>query len=99
MSDGVYFVYIVRCRDGTLYTGITRDVNRRIIEHNSGRGAKYTRGRGPVELLSSVRVGDRSSALRLELLVKRQPRAKKLETLIAGVNDGKDPEIPADRPC
>ena len=52
-----WFVYVVRCRDGTLYTGIARDVVARIAKHNEGKGARYTRGRGPVRLLHKERKG------------------------------------------
>ena len=56
-----YWVYILRCADGTLYTGITNDVPRRLAAHNSGRGAKYTRGRGPVELVYPPAGGGRQA--------------------------------------
>lgn len=78
----VWSVYIVRCIDGTLYTGISTDVIRRVRQHNAGTGARYTRGRGPVVLLGSRAVGDRSTALRLEALLKRQPKERKLSMLM-----------------
>ena len=71
------------CGDGTLYTGITDDVERRLAAHRAGRGAKYTRGRGPLELVYLEQVPDKSAALRRELAVKALPRSKKL-ALIAG---------------
>lgn len=80
-----YWVYILRCADGTLYTGITDDVERRLAAHNSGKGAKYTRGRGPVELVYREEAADKSAALRRELAIKRLSRAEKL-ALIAGQN-------------
>ena len=71
-------MYIVRCSDGTLYTGIARDVRRRITEHNSADGgSRYTRSRRPVELVYSERLSSRSEALKREYAVKRLPRAKK----------------------
>jgi putative endonuclease len=62
----VHFVYIVRCADGTLYTGYTRDVERRIAAHNRGRGAKYTSGRRPVVLVYHERFRSLGAALRRE---------------------------------
>ena len=76
-----YWVYILRCADGTLYTGITNDVPRRLAAHNSGRGAKYTRGRGPVELVYREACGEKSAALRREAAVKRLSREEKLRLL------------------
>ena len=71
-------VYMVRCSDGSLYTGITKDVESRVSLHNAGRGAKYTRGRRPVELVYRETVGDRGAALRREYAIKRlRPIAKK----------------------
>ena len=76
-----YWVYILRCADGTLYTGITNDVPRRLAAHNSGRGAKYTRGRGPVELVYREACGEKSAALRREAAVKRLSREEKLRLM------------------
>lgn len=79
-----YSIYILRCADGSLYTGIALDVRRRLEEHRSGvRGAKYLRGRLPVELVFEIGAGDRSDALRLEHRVKRMSKGDK-EALIAG---------------
>ena len=80
-----WFVYVVRCRDGSLYTGITTDVERRLAEHDAGSGARYTRGRGPVELVATVGPMTRSDALRLEVQVKRAPTPKKVAVLQAGL--------------
>ena len=75
-----FSLYIVRCADGALYTGIATDVDKRVAEHSSGvRGAKFLRGRGPLEVVFVEIVGDRASALRLEHRVKRLTRAQKLE--------------------
>jgi putative endonuclease len=76
-------VYLARCADGTLYTGIALDVAARIAAHDDGRGARYTRGRGPLELCATRRCASKGEALRLELAVKRLPRSLK-EGLIAG---------------
>lgn len=84
MSSAVFSLYIVRCIDDTLYTGIAADVGRRLSEHESGaRGAKYLRGKGPLTLEFSAAVGDRSAASALEHRVKRLSRAQK-QALIDG---------------
>jgi putative endonuclease len=71
-------VYLVRCRDDSLYAGIALDVNRRIEEHCEGkRGAKYLRGRGPLELVMRRELGDRSLALKVELRIKKLSRKAK----------------------
>lgn len=72
------FVYIVRCADDTLYTGWAMDVTRRVAAHNAGRGARYTRMHGPVELVYIEEVRTRSDALKREHAIKGYPRAKKL---------------------
>ena len=79
-----YTLYILRCGDGTLYTGITDDVPRRLATHRAGKGAKYTRGRGPLELVWQEEVPDKSAALRREIEIKRLRRAEK-ERLIKGM--------------
>lgn len=71
-------VYLVRCGDGSLYTGVATDLPARLIAHNAGRGAAYTRGRGPVELVHVEPARDRSAALRREAAIKRLSRAEKL---------------------
>ena len=78
-----WFVYIARCTDGSLYTGIALDVQSRLAAHNAGRGARYTRGRGPLALCAHRRCGSKGDALRLEWAVKRLARSDK-ETLLAG---------------
>jgi predicted GIY-YIG superfamily endonuclease len=78
----VHFVYILRCADGTLYTGYARDPGRREKVHNAGRGARYTSGRRPVRLVYAERCKSAGAALRREHELKRWSRAKK-ETLIA----------------
>ncbi len=75
-------VYIVRCRDGTLYTGITTDLARRLEAHNSGKdGARYTRTRRPVKLVFSEPAGTRSTAARREWQIKRMTVAQKMRLL------------------
>ena len=75
-------VYILRCADGSLYTGIAVDVARRVTQHNAGRASKYTRSRRPVELVYRERQPDRGAALRREAAIKALPRSAK-EALIA----------------
>ncbi|HEV8245164.1 MAG TPA: GIY-YIG nuclease family protein [Polyangiaceae bacterium] len=72
-----WFVYLARCNDGTLYTGVALDVAARIALHDAGKGARYTRGRGPLVLCAVRRCKSQGEALRLELAVKRLSRAKK----------------------
>lgn len=72
-----YFCYIVRCADGTLYTGLTTDLVRRIKQHNAGKGAAYTRLHGPVELVYAEPHPDRSSATIREAQIKRYGKEKK----------------------
>lgn len=71
-------VYMVRCADDSLYTGCTNDLARRVAAHNAGKGARYTRSRGPVKVVWSVRVKDKSAALSREWKVKQLTRAEKL---------------------
>jgi putative endonuclease len=80
-----WFVYVLRCGDGSLYTGITTDVSRRLAEHRSNgpKAAKYLRGRGPLELAFSAAVGGKSAALIVERWIKGQPKSRK-EELVAG---------------
>jgi len=77
----MWYLYILRCRDGSLYTGITTDVDKRLEAHRAGKGAKYTRGRGPLELVYSEACGDHSTALRREMEVKALPREEKLKLI------------------
>lgn len=73
----MWYVYIVRCADRTLYTGVAKDVAARVAAHNAGRGAKYTRARLPVKLVHSEEAPDRGAALRREHAIKSLPRAAK----------------------
>jgi putative endonuclease len=80
-----WFVYVVRCRDGSLYTGIARDVNARVAKHNQGRGARYTRGRRPVAIVHVERKRSQVLALRREAAIKALPRKAKLALGIEAV--------------
>lgn len=79
--DKTWKLYILRCGDGSLYTGIAVDVQARLEQHRSGKGAKYTRGRGPLELVYTESCGDHSDALRRELEIKKMTREQKLDFL------------------
>lgn len=81
MTASTWLVYIMRCADDTLYTGITSDLERRTAEHNSGTGAKYTRGRTPVVPVYHERCADKSEALRREIQIKAMTRKQKLELI------------------
>ncbi|MFB6150222.1 MAG: GIY-YIG nuclease family protein [Haloarculaceae archaeon] len=79
-----HFVYVLRCGDGTFYTGYTTDVERRVREHAAGDGAKYTRGRAPLELVHVEAFDSRSAAQSREYEVKQYPRARKERTVDEG---------------
>jgi putative endonuclease len=72
-----YFLYILLCQDGSLYTGITTDLKRRFLEHKNGKGGGYTRAHPPKKLVYSEKKKDRSAALKREAEIKSWPRAKK----------------------
>ena len=74
-----WYLYVVLCSDSSLYTGITTDIKRRIKEHNSGYGAKYTRGRGPVQLMLLKQYKNRSDASKAETKFKKFRRKKKIQ--------------------
>ncbi len=80
--ENIWYLYILRCRDGTLYTGITTDVEKRFEAHQNGKGAKYTRGRGPLELVYREVCGSHSDALKREWAVKALTKDQK-QALIA----------------
>ena len=82
--DSQWYLYILRCGDGTLYTGITNDIEKRLEAHRTGKGAKYTRGRGPLELIYQETCESHSHALKRELEVKKLPREKKERLVSAG---------------
>ncbi len=76
-----WYVYILRCRDDTLYTGMTNDLQHRLATHNTGKGAKYTRGRGPVEMVYHEVCENYSHALKREYAIKQMTRQQKLEMI------------------
>lgn len=80
MSDvsGAWWLYLLACGDGTFYAGISNDPDARLQAHNAGRGARYTRGRGPMVLLARRAYPDRAAAARAEWALKQLPRARKL---------------------
>ena len=93
MGHGMlYDVYILNCADGSLYTGVTNDLEKRLAAHNSGKGAKYTRSRLPVAIAYREACGDRSAALRREFAIRRMTREGKLR-LIAGLGSGVGDEV------
>lgn len=77
----IWYLYILRCGDDSLYTGITTDVDRRLAAHRSGKGAKYTRGRGPLSLVYRETCGNHGQALRRELEIKALSREEKLQLI------------------
>lgn len=81
MTEKRWFVYNLRCADGTFYTGMTDDVIRREAVHNSGKGAKYTRGRTPVQVVYSEECESYSAALKREYAIKKLRRQEKIELL------------------
>nr|WP_263323953.1 GIY-YIG nuclease family protein [Neobacillus sp. Marseille-Q6967] len=81
MEKNEHFFYVLTCRDGSFYGGYTNNLERRIKLHNEGKGAKYTRGRGPVTLTFSKSFDNKSDALRAEYEFKRLNRKKKIEFL------------------
>ena len=83
-SDRTHHVYIVACADGTYYTGYTTDVERRVAEHNEGTGAKYTRGRRPVELVHTETYDNQAAAMRREYAIKQLRRAEKEQLIRSG---------------
>ena len=79
--ETIWYLYILRCKDSTLYTGITTDVEKRFEAHQSGKGAKYTRGRGPLELVYRETCGTHSDALKRECAVKALSRLQKQDLI------------------
>ena len=82
MSD--WYLYLVSCGDGSLYTGVTTDVDRRFKAHQEAQGAKYLKGRGPLALVYREKIGDKRLAFRAEHAVKRWPRDRKERLVRAG---------------
>ncbi|TCS94323.1 GIY-YIG nuclease family protein [Hazenella coriacea] len=79
-----YTVYMLECRDGSIYTGITNDLSKRLTQHAKGKGAKYTRGRLPIQLRYIEQVDTKSAALQREREIKKLPRSKKLSMIQEG---------------
>lgn len=79
-----HFVYILRCKDNSLYTGYTVDIHRRLENHHHGKGAKYTRGRGPFQLVHFETYDDKSVAMRREAEIKRLDKAAKIKLIEKG---------------
>ena len=77
-EPSMWFLYVLRCADGTLYTGVTTDRARRLAEHNAARGSRYTAGRRPVSMIASWPFSDRAAAQGAEARFRRQSRAQKL---------------------
>lgn len=86
----MYFAYIMRCADGTLYTGYTDDIARREVVHNSGRGAKYTRSRLPVKMVYHESFATRSEAMKREYAIKQLSREQKLKLIADHSNTGQE---------
>ena len=91
-----WYVYILRCADGSLYTGVTNDLDARLAAHNAGKGAKYTAPRRPVSLVYHEPVDSKSAALKREKLIKRWPRTQK-QALVSGACQPLDRQT-ADQP-
>lgn len=83
MDNKMWYVYILRCVDGSLYTGITDNVSKRLAAHRSGKGAKYTKGRGPLKLHYLERLETKSDALRREAEIKKLSTVRKRELISA----------------
>ncbi len=81
-----WFVYMVRCRNGSLYTGITNDVELRIAAHNSGKGAKYTRAFGPVKLVYQKKMRSATLARHREAMIKKMQKGEKEQLLATGTD-------------
>jgi len=82
--ESIWYLYILRCKNDTFYTGITTDVEKRLEVHRSGKGAKYTRGRAPLELVYQETCGSHSAALKRELEVKALSREEKQKLIKEG---------------
>ena len=83
-TDSTWFIYLIKTAKGSLYTGITTDLENRLQTHASGKGAKYLRGKGPLTMVASQPLSNRSVATRAEYLLKKQPAEQKLQLLKDG---------------
>jgi len=84
MTENIWFLYLIRCRNNTLYTGITTDVNRRFAEHQAGKGAKYLRGKSPLLLVYQQAVGSHADALKTEISIKKLSKKDKERMILGG---------------
>jgi len=87
VAQKTWYFYVLSCRDSSLYTGVTTDIDRRVKEHNEKKGAKYTRGRTPVRLCYHREMKDRSTAQKLERAFKKLSRSKKLKRLCEMIDE------------
>jgi putative endonuclease len=76
-----WYLYLIRCGDGSIYTGVSTDVSRRLAEHRCGKGARYLRGRGPLLLARKIRVGGKSDAFKMEWRVKKLSPSRKKDLI------------------
>jgi putative endonuclease len=83
-SEASHYVYIVECKDGTYYTGYTNDLEQRLRKHAEGKGAKYTRGRGPLRLIFQAAYPTKQEAMSVEFMIKKLSRAKKEQMIREG---------------
>ncbi|HLR72174.1 MAG TPA: GIY-YIG nuclease family protein [Pseudogracilibacillus sp.] len=83
MENNKHFVYILKCKDETLYTGYTTNIKKRLKMHEKGKGAKYTRGRGPFKVVYTEKLGSKSAALQREFEIKKLCRKDKLRLIQA----------------
>ena len=84
MATTSWFLYLIRCKDGSLYTGVTTNVERRLAEHQAGKGAKYLRGKAPLTLVFQQKAGSRSAALIAEAAIKKLSKAGKERIIHSG---------------
>lgn len=89
----IWHLYLIECVDGSYYTGVTTDVERRYSQHVIGKGARYTRSHKPMRLLASCAIGSRSEALKVELAVKRLPKEEKLSAFTMADDIGVNHEV------
>lgn len=92
------YTYILRCRDGTLYTGWTNDIEKRVKAHNEGKGAKYTKARLPVKLVYSEEFETKTEAMKREYAIKRMRREAKEKLIAKGRQNGMNIEEPHTKP-
>ena len=85
-TETLWYLYLIECEDGSLYTGITTDVERRYAQHVAGKGARYTRMKKPVRLVGFLECGSRSEALKAEIALKKLSPARKSSYLLASVS-------------